>query len=432
MAKNSSIDELRSEIKRNKKQHARDLENLRREQQKSAKQHFNALNQQVHDIGVRFDSDLRQLETQVGKDFEQFNKEVTGRLTAQRKQFQKEMEKNRNVLQGQIDELTNRIAGQYDAAGQWIQAVEDEMDEMRRNNDRVDFFFPGELRQIEQNLQLAKKNLSSNSPEAALATAQERFLELQELRENVEAMTREWHYRLTVVSDLLKRQQQILDDNRSIEVESISYLGIDLSGYDHQETDYWSNGQWSTLQNEIKKNQSKLNNNDISIDDLKKMQERVEENLQQSLLLVGKAARLCFACEISSRLQHAIYDEMKNKGFEQIFNSYRENDNRQDNYLVLAGPIGEKLSVVLSPDMKGDSPLPEIHIFYQNSNLTRKQEDQEKQKYSEKINTCVKHLIHRDIRQGVSIKQLSEADRGKVFDAGAIESGRLKCLGNSV
>jgi hypothetical protein len=105
-----------------------------------------------------------------------------------------------------------------------------------------DRYAPGELAKLTSRLAIAEANIAAGSGEAALATAQELYLRLSELRSEVELRDAEWRAaHLTAVTVVTALVEQIAGSEHIDMVDEEAGLSADL------DVDFWSDGELSRI-----------------------------------------------------------------------------------------------------------------------------------------------------------------------------------------
>jgi pimeloyl-ACP methyl ester carboxylesterase len=103
-------------------------------------------------------------------------------------------------------------------------------------------FAPGELARLAARLAAAEASVAAGAGEAALAQAQELFLSLDELREEVELKDAGWRAaHLTTTSAVLALVQQITSNSMISVTDEESGASAEL------DVDYWSDGEFSAI-----------------------------------------------------------------------------------------------------------------------------------------------------------------------------------------
>lgn len=168
--------------------------------------------------------------------------------------FHEEIQRERTTLyqslrnlNDQLDQWRREARTKQQIASQWmaqstrIYRFVDEQFETER-------FAPGRMRAIKQKLALAQMNLDQGMPEACLQAAQQVFVELSDLRVELETRTLEWQNQFQITYGVAKELQKTILGNAQVPA-------LDVAGNEIPyvvDLDYWSSGAYKALLEEAK------------------------------------------------------------------------------------------------------------------------------------------------------------------------------------
>ena len=215
---------------------------------------------------------------------------------------------------------------------------------------RCEQFAPGQLAKLQRELQDARRNLSSQAPEAALSTAQSACNGLSDLRLELERLEHEWQFWRSAALDATHQLLTEAARNRQVSGIDINGQPVDLD----IEVDWWTEGKLTALQKDVEKEIIRLEEHPkLSTDELRKVVEATAQALRQRLGEVIAEARLAV---VSSQMRYSIADlvvqALEEQGFDVQDGVYQGQDMRNGYYAKVAHPDGSEVVVSVSPDAK--------------------------------------------------------------------------------
>lgn len=150
-------------------------------------------------------------------------------------------------LNEQFDQWRQETRNKQQLASQWV-AQATRIYSFIDGQFETERFTPGRMRTIKQKLTLAQMNLDQGMPEASLQAAQQVFVELSDLRVELETRTMEWQNQFQLTYGAAKELQKAILGNAQVPA-------LDVAGNEIPfpvDLDYWSSGAYKTLLDEAK------------------------------------------------------------------------------------------------------------------------------------------------------------------------------------
>ncbi|MFF6951134.1 hypothetical protein ACFZAD_21085 [Streptomyces iakyrus] len=212
----------------------------------------------------------------------------------------------------------------------------------------------GRVEKLEQRLALSRANLEAGLAEAALPVAQESWLQLSELRMEVEAADLEWRILRNRATRLLRLLADAVDRNRFRN-------GVDLDGRENESevfVDRWSNGGLTRLEGHIAAQQRRLGD-ELSPPSTDELRQLLDEHIPRLHTALQDISQLAGAEQLASQLRadlaNAAADVLATSGYQLRSWAYQGSDER--------GPVSAKLVhpdqseiVILVSQLPGDEP----------------------------------------------------------------------------
>ena len=216
-------------------------------------------------------------------------------------------------------------------------------------------FAAGRLAALDQRLNLARDTLSQGLTQAALASAQETYLQLTELRAELERRDQAWRLAqvaaldsLTVVSERIRHSEvlPVPDENGGF-IE-----GVEL------DVDFWSYGALGRLRAETEALAERTGSETAPLDmaDLRAITEREAPDLARRLdEIVDQAAARQLASQIRVNVAAMVVGTLRESaGYEMEANVYAAEDQREANYSYLRDVTSDdEIVVEVAPDEAG-------------------------------------------------------------------------------
>lgn len=219
-------------------------------------------------------------------------------------------------------------------------------------------FAPGKLAELSRRLDNAEDNVNRGLGEAALAQAQEVYLQLSELRAEVELRDQEWQAaRLMAGSAITLLQQQIRVNTNP---DALDENGEKIDGYT-LDVDFWSEGELAKLSEAATRLAARLTDadNPPSVAELREIADRAAGELDEALTsIVATAQARQIASQVRANLAELVVntlEETAGYSWEEGQAIYVGGDERRAFYSKLRHLDDSEIVVEVTPDETGKS-----------------------------------------------------------------------------
>ncbi|HEX3965063.1 MAG TPA: hypothetical protein VHZ03_51880 [Trebonia sp.] len=290
--------------------------------------------------------------------------ETRAALEEQERRFAEGLERERLEREGETRELRDEVAGiraDRDQALALAQAYVADADVMRDAIARElphDRFAPGRLAGLSSRLDAARGNGDRGLGEAALVQAQDAYLQLSELRAEVELRHTEWQAaRLDAGNAVTLLEQQI---SLSANPDAVDENGEKIEGYT-LDVDFWSEGELSRLREAATGLATRLadEGNPPSAAELRQIAGQAGGELDErltSILVTAQARQVASQARANlAELVVTTLEETAGYTWEEGHAIYAEDDQRRAFYAKLHHLDDSEIVVEVSPDESGES-----------------------------------------------------------------------------
>ena len=368
--------DLRDKIARNEKRYEQHLQHLGQDMQRIERESRTELNRQKQDYQQRLNETAKQQRQYTDKSIEQLDNKIQQDLTAQRneyqtliqnqkKQFDDALHQQGETLQQAIDQLQhsieNRLHREEDIAQEWQCALQEEISYI---NDafRHQQFAPGELVGLQNRLDLVNGNFKQQLFQAAVASAQEAYLQARQLREKLELLEMQWDAAWQLAQESATTALLLINEHHTID-----YLLANDETF-QLEVDFWSQGEWQNLQQKVVDYQQQLDNqrDHLSQTDIESIRQACE-TAQNELLTIVELAKAAVLSSIHRRdLQEIILEKLQELGYQSIDSTYEQDDFRKAFYLKMENGNHDQIVTIVTPTEQDFANQLSIN-FYDNS-----------------------------------------------------------------
>lgn len=309
----SAIDDLSEEMQHLERSQMERLDDVRRE---SAQRHRD-LTHRIEEQGARYDQALNEHRAAVA-----------------------------NALQAIMQDIQADRQRQHAAADTQIRDLQ-ALFRLMRDQRTHERFAPGELDRIEAAFAMCRNNLQSGLYEAALAGAQERYVEYQELQLRVAKRQAEWQAYLDEVRRLTEQTCGAM-----AAAEGATYrFGEDRAAQEvAAEVDYWSKGELGEFRDRLSGHLRRVQfPADLSTDDLKQLLREVAPMNAELDRIVAKAKARLVQSQVRRNLAASILKSFEGTLWELADSTYEEQDFRKGLHVKLTNEAGEEIVASIIP-----------------------------------------------------------------------------------
>lgn len=217
-------------------------------------------------------------------------------------------------------------------------------------------FAPGRLADLNRRLDIADTNVAQGLGEAALAQAQDLFLQMSELRAEVESRDQEWQAaKITADSAItvLTEQIRVNTDPEVVDEDGKKIEGVTL------DVDFWSEGELSALRETVREMSARVSDTGTppSLAELRDITEREAPSLDEKLTqIVSVAQARQMASQVRVNLAELVVstlEESTGYTWEEGQAIYANGDQRRAFYSKLRHLDNSEIVVEVSPDETG-------------------------------------------------------------------------------
>ncbi len=195
----------------------------------------------------------------------QQRQEYTGLIDRQDRKFtqliaeeQQARERGQKVLQVQIDRVVDNLEQETQRKGKIAEDLLSDVAviwEQINRDYQHQRFAPGKLADLHRGLEMARSNIQAGLTEAAIATTQQTYLDLADLRIQLEQKEQEWLLLYNAAWEDLKSLIVEVQANKECEIEMGE--GDEAQKF-KLEVDYWVNGRLSEYEQQLNQLESQL------------------------------------------------------------------------------------------------------------------------------------------------------------------------------
>lgn len=227
-------------------------------------------------------------------------------------------------------------------------------------------FAPGKLADLRRGINLARDNIQAGVPEAAIATTQQTYLDLADLRLKLEQKQQEWVLFYNAALEDLKCLIAEVQANRECEVE----IGQrDDSQKFRLEVDYWTNSRLNRYEQELQQLETRLRDGEslLTTEQIIQIAKQIE-NLQPLLDEIVEQARTeILSSQLRAEIADKVADILSRMGYRIISPQsdaiYEGDDQRNAYVLKLQDANGGEVVTIISPEKEFGKNLVSINSF---------------------------------------------------------------------
>jgi hypothetical protein len=281
-------------------------------------------------------------------------------ILAQRfaEEMQREREQYRNHLQSfvqRLDTYEQREQSKAGAARRWLRQAVALADFIQVHFEH-ERFMPGTLSRVLNGLSLAQNNLAQGLYESSLQISQQAFLQLSELRLELEQHTVEWQ------TAYAKAQSALTQRIAEMEVNSnVNALGLEGEELPEQvDLEFWSNGKYRELLDKCRHLLTILTREQqsISTEELKRIDTELLPILVERFESVIYDARLnALNSQLRMNIAERALQALETQGFRLHQAGYSNQDMRTAFTAALENPDGSRVMIEVLPTEKTKQEL---------------------------------------------------------------------------
>ena len=228
-------------------------------------------------------------------------------------------------------------------------------------------FAPGKLADLRRGLEMARSNIQSGVNEAAIANAQQTYLDLADLRLELEQKEQEWQLLYNSAWEDLRSLIAEVQANRECEIE----VGKDSETEKFKfEVDYWVDGRLSKYEEQLAELESRLKAGELTLSTEQVIQLGAEITALQPTLgeIVEQAKLAILGSQLRAEIADRVVEVLDSLGYTLVNSddAVYEGDDERNAYVVKVKNIaGDEVVTVISPEKEFGTNSVSINSFSQ-------------------------------------------------------------------
>ncbi|MFF7976099.1 hypothetical protein [Streptomyces sp. NPDC007905] len=311
------------------------------------------------DTGRRLREQSERLHRELRGTADRLERDTRARLADQRAALERELAAERDQRRRDIAGLTGRVdelAGNRDraaaAARDWL-ADGATMADLIATTLPHERHAPGRLDRLRLDLDTARRNIDAGHHEAALPLAQRAYLDLSELRIDIEYRELERRLAQGAATDALVLVETLITEN---EVRPV--MGPDgrpLEGAE-LDVDHWSEGGLEELRDQVAERLSRARDDATTVAEQRELAVEAAEMEQRLGEIVDRAGMRLLASQLRVNLADSVAGTLSRIGaYEVADGEYEDEDERRSYHAVLEHANGNKIVVQVLPAPEGET-----------------------------------------------------------------------------
>ncbi|WP_341325704.1 hypothetical protein [Methylotuvimicrobium sp. KM2] len=370
--------DLQAKIARNEtryEQHVRrlgkDMQNLERESRAALDRQKKDFQQKIKETVIQqqnyTDRRISQLDQKIQHDLAEQRQEYRTLVQQQKQHFDQALQEQGQLLQNNILQLKNsidsRLQREEDIAQTWAETLAEEIryiDESYRHRQ----FAPGEWNTLQERAQLIESNRQQHLFQAAIATAQEAYLQARQLRDRLELIEMQWDSAWQLAQESTTAALLLIDEHQLID-----YL-LENNETFQLEVNFWSQNAWQALKERVKSLSNQLNNDQASLSqtELEHIQAMADSAQEELRTLVENAKEALLSSIHRRDMQEMIAEKLAELGYRPIDSTYEQDDFRQAYHLKMENGNQEQIVTIVTPDKRNFANQLSINFYDRSPN----------------------------------------------------------------
>lgn len=342
--------EINRSRQRYKDELRREMSGLNRDMNQKIKEERNRAQKTEKRLQKQYDnlrSDFKEAEKRHLRDVN----ELSGRIETTRSELKQYIDTSVDDIR---NEISFKIENEKKSAEDVLAALEYSFSEMNRL--QCQHYMPDKFDNYSVAINQVKDNMSKENYQAAIATAQQYYIESFTIRQNLEVLNNEALNQKIYIEEKLEKLEELIsaikDEHNK---ETIEYHTTNNTKEEIEvDIAYWAEDSWNRLlsdQQELRQKYDDTKNITGSnyLPALKAINERSEQLISDFFDLKAEALSNHFASVATMDRQEEIANSLESMGFLVTDNFFENEDERKSNLLLLENSSGEKIMIKVSP-----------------------------------------------------------------------------------
>jgi hypothetical protein len=263
-------------------------------------------------------------------------------------------------IESRIQVIENQVIKMRELGFSWIDAASKIID-FTKASYHHNFFAPGHINRLNQILDLSRNNIDQGAFEAALSLAQQGYLDVSQLRLELEYLETEW----------LLVQQAVLEGLRQLDASQESNRYVDAIDFEGKELEIildvnaWTGGGLDTFRADLFEYYNYVIAGIPTVDTqgLERIADIDIPILKQRLNdLVVKAQTTALSAQVRINIADLVVQALECQGFSLKDSQYLDNNLTKDYRANLHGLDGSEVEIIVAP-IKGNSLQNDLAII---------------------------------------------------------------------
>ncbi len=369
----SSLKDLETDTTRRLQQQRQEFKTAVREaeyrQQQTLQQETNHLESAMHQGFEQQRSEYLRITTEQRQEYTRLITQQDQKFTRLLEEEQRSREQGQKILQQQIEQVVDNVEQETQRKTQLAQDLLSDVEviwEQINRDYQHQRFTPGRLFDLRRGLNMARSNIQAGVSEAAISSAQQTYLQLADLRIELEQKEQEWLLLYNAALSDLKKLITEVQANRQCEIE----VGQDNDSQKFKlEVDYWVNGSLSQYEQQLSQMELQLRAGEstLTTEQVKELGEKIT-SLQPTLGEIVEQAKLAIlSSQMRAEIADKVVETLSSLGYTLVAPQedavYEGNDQRQAYVVKVKNIAGDEVVTVISPEQEFGANAISINSF---------------------------------------------------------------------
>lgn len=314
-------------------------------------------------------SEYLRITTQQRQEYFELNQQLDRKFSQIITEERQAREAGQRLLQKQIDQVFASIEEEKKYKATLATDLLADVEKIWQGIDRDyqhERFAPGKLADLKRNLDLVRTNIANGVTEAAIATSQEAYLKLADLRIELEQKEQEWQLLYGAALEDLRALITEVQANREID---LNFGQGDEAEHFRMEVDYWTQGQLSDYEKRLGALEQQLKDGEktLSSDRLKEIAKEIEALSPELAVIVDRAAKEILGSQMRVEIADKVVEVLESMGYQMVNAetdaTYEGSDQRQAYVVKVKNIAGDEVVTVIAPEKEFGANSVSINTF---------------------------------------------------------------------
>jgi hypothetical protein len=275
-------------------------------------------------------------------------------------------ETGQQILQQQIDGMVENEEYKKKLAQDLLADVEQVWQQIDRDYQHQRFA-PNKLADLRRNLEFARQNLATGVFEGVIATSQETYLKLADLRLELEQKEQEWLLYYSITLEDLRALITEAQAHREVEAE-LGIVGSEVETF-RIEVDYWTDGCLSAYEQKLNAFEQQLKDGEqtITTEQVKQLADEIEALRPELVEIADRAKMGIILSQMRAEIADKVVELMLEYGYQPENPDsdavYEGSDYRNAYVVKVKNSAGEEVVTVISPEKEFGANTVSINAF---------------------------------------------------------------------